>query len=200
MLSSKTTLSQLPQIAYTIAKDKGWWEQKRTKEALVNLVMSEWAEALEGLRMGKICNGRDWDIDVVWEWGEGDFKEYFDREFKGRFITELADIIIRLLDWMGSEDLFFAFSGDFRMDNFYYSDLVGLSNIQQKMSKLRNLINNLDQPTLPHQSPYLLDKIIPIIWLCEDLARGYKCNLKDYILIKMKKNLSRSYKHGGKKF
>ena len=75
MLSSKTKFSQLPQIAYTIAKDKGWWEEKRSKQALVNLVMSEWAEALEGLRMGKICNGRDWDVEVVWEWGEGDFKE-----------------------------------------------------------------------------------------------------------------------------
>ena len=200
MLSSKTFFSELPQIAYTIAKEKGWWEQKRSKQALVNLVMSEWAEALEALRIGKICNGRDWDIDVVWEWGDGDFKEFFDREFKGRFVTELADIIIRLLDWMGSEDLFFAFGGDFKMNDFYYPDIVGIPNIQEKMSKLRNLINNLDQPTLPHQSPYLLDKIIPIIWLCEDLARGYKCNLKDYILIKMKKNTLRSYKHGGKKF
>ena len=132
--------------------------------------------------------------------GDGDFKEYFDREFKGWIVTELADIIIRLLDWMGSEDLFFAFGGDFKMNDFYYPDIVGIPNIQEKMSKLRNLINNLDQPTLPHQSPYLLDKIIPIIWLCEDLARGYKCNLKDYILIKMKKNTLRSYKHGGKKF
>ena len=66
MLSSKTFFSELPQIAYTIAKEKGWWEQKRSKQALVNLVMSEWAEALEALRIGKICNGRDWEIGGRW--------------------------------------------------------------------------------------------------------------------------------------
>lgn len=208
-LTPQTPFSSLPQIAHAIAVQKGWWEGgKREKGELVNLIMSEWAEALEALRGDNIKNERCWELGMVLSWDDGFFDEYFKTEFKGKFITELSDIIIRIFDWMGSKGIEFEFNGEFPAHRYYYPDLCDLSktenkdkNIQQKMSRLRDLINTLDHPQRnPNHSPHLYHKILPIIWLCEDLAKGFGCRLKDYILVKMKRNLSRPYKHGGKKF
>lgn len=193
-LTPHTPLSSLPQLAHQIAKEKGWWESDRSKGELVNLVMSEWAEALEGLRNDKISSDKVFFLDVVLGWDDENFKVFFKEHFKGKFVTELGDIVIRLLDWMGREDLSFGFNGDLEPNNYYFPQLDNCKDIQEKMSLLRNQINSLQT------SPHLTLNIIHIIIICEDLARSCGCELKEYILIKIKKNLSRSYKHGGKKF
>lgn len=69
------------------AVDHGWWEGPRTCGEIIALCHSELSEALEEYRAGR---------GMFWH-GDGGKPE--------GFAVELADCIIRILDWFGKEEL-----------------------------------------------------------------------------------------------
>jgi hypothetical protein len=73
-----TAINILGVIAHTIAKEKGWWHEKRREEGLIALMHSELSEALEALRNGNKPS------KILPKYSEAEL--------------EYADTIIRILD------------------------------------------------------------------------------------------------------
>lgn len=71
-------------IVHTNARDKGWWNEERNDGEAIALMHSELSEALEALRKG---NPQDSKIP-------------FDN-----LTVELADCVIRILDYCGARNL-----------------------------------------------------------------------------------------------
>ena len=86
------TINDLIQTSHNTAKEKGWWDDSnRNVGELLALVHSEISEALEVYRI----KGRD-GLQEIWE------------DEKGKpegFVTELADVIIRIADLCGEFNL-----------------------------------------------------------------------------------------------
>ena len=73
--------------SHYIAKSKGWWDEERGIPELIALMHSELSEALEEYRDGVSLNLR-----------------YEDGKPLG-FTVELADVLIRIFDMAGKDDL-----------------------------------------------------------------------------------------------
>ena len=94
-------LNELAKEAHQIAVDHGWWEKEPSFGDLVALMHSELSEALEEYRA---------DRGMVWHKVE-EIKARYPGESDVKLVSckpegiavELADCIIRILDWMGKE-------------------------------------------------------------------------------------------------
>lgn len=107
-------LNELAKEAHQIAVDHGWWEKEPSFGDLVALMHSELSEALEEYRAGRPmvwhgCMFPDPESQYECEMNEGckqNRETCTARDKKPEGIAvELADCIIRILDWMGKEQM-----------------------------------------------------------------------------------------------
>lgn len=92
------SLNELAKEAHQIAVEHGWWDQEPTFGDLVALMHSELSEALEEYRAGRpMVYFMDVNGFVV-----SDMSERRGEKTEG-IAGELADCIIRILDWAGHE-------------------------------------------------------------------------------------------------
>jgi len=99
----KRTISELQKEIHSIAKEKGFYEERRNIPTRLMLVVSEISEAMEADRSGKRMVKY---IDVVNGWHfVNDFIPYFENHCKDTFEDELADAVIRILDLAESEGI-----------------------------------------------------------------------------------------------
>jgi NTP pyrophosphatase (non-canonical NTP hydrolase) len=79
------TIDQLVKEVHENAKEKGWWDEERSFGDIVALIHSEVSEALEEYRNGRFPD-----------------EIYYDEKGKPCGIpSELADIVIRVMDYCG---------------------------------------------------------------------------------------------------
>jgi NTP pyrophosphatase (non-canonical NTP hydrolase) len=91
-------LNELTKEVHEIAKSKGWWDDgDRNFGEVIALIHSELSEAMEEYRKGKVIDIID---SKLVENGEG----YYIEKPLGIPI-ELADVIIRVLDFCGRHDI-----------------------------------------------------------------------------------------------
>ena len=94
------SLNELAKKAYENAKAKGFHDEKHTDAHWLMLVMCELAEAVEADRCGKRADRKEFERlvgtceDVVWP-------HLFEMYIKDSVEDELADEVIRLLDYIG---------------------------------------------------------------------------------------------------
>lgn len=91
----------LNEFAYEVHKnavEHGWWEEERTFGEIAALIHSELSEALEEYRAKR---------PMLWyeTWRNGKGESFVANEKPEGIAVELADCIIRILDWFGHEEL-----------------------------------------------------------------------------------------------
>ncbi len=85
MASTKSDIPAWQRAIHEVAKEKGWWDEPRNTGEIIALTHSELSEALEGARAGNPPSDK--------------IKAYSSLE------EELADVVIRILDWAEHDGL-----------------------------------------------------------------------------------------------
>lgn len=97
-------LNELAKMAFENAKAKGFHDVKRKDEHFLMLVVCELAEAVEAERSGRRANRKGYER-LVGECEEFVNPALFEMYIKDSVEDELADAVIRLLDFMGMKDV-----------------------------------------------------------------------------------------------
>ena len=106
-------LNELKARAYKIASEHGWHDKEQSDETLLMLIITELAEAVEADRSNKhadVAKFKEWqtfygsfflskEAQVI------RFKEDFEAYIKDSVEDELADVVIRCLDFAGARGL-----------------------------------------------------------------------------------------------
>lgn len=118
MITSKQ-LNRLRDEAYATACNKGFHDGKHSDEHYLMLVITEIAEAVQADRKGLRADRERYDYAV--DRGMcSDMEECFERYIKNSIEDELADIVIRLLDFCGMKGIAF----NSRNDDFGFTRLT----------------------------------------------------------------------------
>jgi len=93
--------NEYAKVIHQNAKDKGFYDKPRNLGETFMLIVSELGEALEAHRKGRFCRIGDWGAwwEVVTE--NNLFDNSFKELIKDTFEDEIADVIIRILDYVG---------------------------------------------------------------------------------------------------
>ena len=95
-----TDFNLLAKKAFENAKEKGFHEKPKTDAHCLMLVACELAEAVEADREGRRSDRRTYNF-LLQEYGEPLEKHLFEMHIKDSVEDELADAVIRLLDFAG---------------------------------------------------------------------------------------------------
>ena len=118
MITSKQ-LNRLRDEAYATACNKGFHDEQKSDEHYLMLVITEIAEAVQADRKGLRADRERYDYAV--DRGMcNDIEECFERYIKNSIEDELADIVIRLLDFCGMKGIAF----NSRNDDFSFTRLT----------------------------------------------------------------------------
>lgn len=174
----------------------GWWEESRSFGEICALIHSELSEALEEYRDGKP------DVYIVGEHGITPITpETWDGEKPEGIAVELADAVIRILDYMGKEGLEYCWEADdlYRdnvrgFDDKDFGDFVALCHSDISDAYIRGFDND-DYKDILSEAAALSVCIRRIEVWCE--AKGL--DLAQIIAIKHQYNKGRPYRHGGKR-
>lgn len=202
-------LNELAKEAHQIAVDHGWWEKEPSFGDLVALMHSELSEALEEYRAGRpmvwhACMTSDDDTPCTKEgcgdWYNGKCELTCLSPKPEGIAVELADCIIRILDWMGKE----------QMD----ADKLMYESTQRVMPEVPKRINNTSFGNCISRW-HLLLSLGYVHWCREpreyaalrialcmaeilDWAGKEGVDMDAIIREKMAYNRTRPYRHGGK--
>lgn len=165
----------------------GWWDKERQLPEIVALIHSELSEALEEYRRGQPLF---WSHEKKVKTFRADKKEYatFVLCKPEGIAVELADAIIRILDYCGKEEF----------------DITDLLNARSAAN------NTYDLPQLVAECHYTISQAFKSckdrgFYLAECISIiAYWCrengvDLDDVIRMKHEYNKHRPYRHGGKK-
>lgn len=101
-----TDLNLLAREVHANAKSKGFWDSRRNRGEIFMLIVAELGEALEAHRKGRFANWADFisrstQINGVRNTEEKAFAYGFEAEIKDTFEDKIADVVIRILDYVG---------------------------------------------------------------------------------------------------
>lgn len=99
MQDQNNTLNNLAAEIHQIAVDHGWWEEERPLPEIIALCHSELSEALEEYRKGRPM-AYVWRPDDYPGYNEDDISKWKTGEKPEGIATELADCLIRILDYL----------------------------------------------------------------------------------------------------
>jgi NTP pyrophosphatase (non-canonical NTP hydrolase) len=164
------------------ATEHGWHEEEKPNAVWMCLVMTEIAEAVEADRKGLNYGLKEMDYKMGNVTDDTAFKKYYLEHVKGSVGEELADVVIRLLDYS-------AIRWPEGRDFLYWEKRVASS-------------------IFPVNAWYLCKEVVgpqymqvsSAIWYVVDWAEDLGIDLAQNIEWKMRYNRMRPYKHGGKAY
>ena len=98
------TLNELVKEIHKNACVHGWWEEERSFSEIVALCHSELSEALEEARNSRPTVYVKADTEDFLVFFETDTEKFGGRKPEGAAV-EMADCLIRILDWFGHEGI-----------------------------------------------------------------------------------------------
>lgn len=193
-----------------MAKEKGWWEKDRSFPEVRMLILSELFEAFEEIRKGTPMIYQIKGSSTLTPFDKG-----FDKSTKPEGLAiEIADVIIRVCDFLGSfdESVLNGISGKFLTENLFEAS----SDIEQMFPrKIRNakteaekmdaivlLMYALDNDIASVESNNVADQLkaacafslmITLSYLYKD-----KFDIAGAVEMKLAYNKTRPHRHGGK--
>jgi len=172
-------------------KEAGWYDELRSDNTLILLIKSELFEAFEAYRKEPKIEalGQSYLHSLLHLSKEIDslFVERFKENVKDSFADELADTVIRLLDFAGYKKLDLIFDEDLEIKEIEITDVL---------TTLVNLDYNLT--AIYHDGLIGGDFILWIIRQIEELAVFYEIGLETHIKLKLAYNKTRGKRHGNK--
>lgn len=176
-------LNKLKNLCHSEAVANGWHEEKREIDDCLTLVDSEMSEALDAFRANKrlvLSVHTLSDLSLDFEKDSSNFVKIFKENIKDTFEDEIADVFIRVLDVCGLlsielDDLkIFASCETFIKDAKHFKKLI---------------VSCYDAPFTKTQAALLLGYTY-------EIARNYKIDLEEHILLKLQYNRTRGKRHG----
>jgi len=173
-------IKELQKEAHNDAKEKGWWEQERSAAEIYALIHSEISEAVECARNGEppVWYFRGQNIEGYPQNGEKPLGE----------LIELADVVIRILDWSQKRNYTLKVSEPFvKDDEFEGFNHLEVYNYFHETLACKNREDN-ERMHLEYFIGQIWSWCIYKQW---DLWKAVRCKM-DY-------NKTRPIRHGGKK-
>jgi len=175
-------LTKLAKQIHETAVEKGWWDQERNKDEMHMLEITELAESVEADREGREAKVQEFHDEIGRysgdDYTEMVFKNEFEIYIKDTVEDELADTVIRCLDYLYWKD----------------RDYINIPNLEREWSDnfAENILFICKQIT--NRRP---EDAVGYLF---DLAEHMDIDIEWHIEQKMKYNDMRSRKHGGKKY
>jgi NTP pyrophosphatase (non-canonical NTP hydrolase) len=186
------TLNELIKTAHADAKAKGWWDEERNTGELLMLIVSECGEALEAHRSGKMGDLLQFDAryperncELSEEASLSLFRNSFEDYIKDSFSDELADIVIRIADFMGYHE-YRSTINDQRWN------VVRNGNVGEALFMVVGMVARDGQRTMQHVC-WSLDSALTEVF---GIAKAHNIDLWRHIELKLAYNRTRPHRHG----
>lgn len=187
---SKEKVQELIKRAYSIAATHGFHEVDRSNAHFLMLVVSEIGEMVEADRKSRRVKLRGDDLDNTLRFN--DFAPTFELFVKDTLEDELADVVIRICDFLGTRHIEPLILEETSTSDDW-ANLWGKDSINEQCYGLTKIITHIDEDTSADDISRLLGA--SLAW-CFDFADFHKFDLLWHVEQKMRYNETRSIRHG----
>ena len=187
---SKEKVQELIKRAYSIAATHGFHEVDRSNAHFLMLVVSEIGEMVEADRKSRRVKLHGDDLDNTLRFN--DFAPTFECFVKDTLEDELADVVIRICDFLGTRHIEPLILEETSTSDDW-ANLWGKDSINEQCYGLTKIITHIDEDTSTDDISRLLGA--SLTW-CFDFADFHKFDLLWHVEQKMRYNETRSIRHG----
>ena len=184
---SKEKVQELIKRAYSIAATHGFHEVDRSNAHFLMLVVSEIGEMVEADRKSRRAFVGD-KLSI----SDETFAEWFESNVKDTLEDELADVVIRICDFLGTRHIEPLILEETSTSDDW-ANLWGKDSINEQCYGLTKIITHIDEDTSADDISSLLGA--SLAW-CFDFADFHKFDLLWHVEQKMRYNETRSIRHG----
>lgn len=184
---SKEKVQELIKRAYSIAATHGFHEVDRSNAHFLMLVVSEIGEMVEADRKSRRAFVGD-KLSI----SDETFAEWFESNVKDTLEDELADVVIRICDFLGTRHIEPLILEETSTSDDW-ANLWGKDSINEQCYGLTKIITRIDEDTSAGDISRLLGA--SLAW-CFDFADFHKFDLLWHVEQKMRYNETRSIRHG----
>ena len=186
MILSIEKMQRFSALAFKIATEHGWHEERLPDINYVGLAITEVSEAVNADRKDKYTKLCPYDLSKEEELDDVAFQAFYEKELKDTVESELADAVIRLLDYA------YLKWGD-QMDWIRRADKVHLPDA--KASFIETFTFLVQQVIGPD-----MWQVVDAVQFIYEWADILEFDLDNHIEWKCRFNSLRPYKHGNKKY
>lgn len=184
--------------AFDNAVKHGWHEEENSNAHWLIMACTEVSEAVQADSKGRYMNDLDKEgLNAVLtkEDAKKSFNKYYSDTIEGKVESELADVCIRLFDFMGVRNL------EINSDIYTFDEevlyLKQQSFTENAMLVTRNIITCNIAVTTNDMLAILLQSVIASIF---SWSESLEIDLVQHINLKMRYNERRSYRHGNRRY
>lgn len=182
--------------AFENAKKHGWHEEEKSDKHWFIMIGTEIAEAVQADRKGRWFDEltkSGLECVLANDHHGGLVEKFYEDNIEGTVESELADICIRIFDFMGVKGYEISQAIICKEENI---NLIQKDSFTENAFKVANIFFDDFCMKKEHQQLYIE---LALIFLFE-WAEAMGVNLQQQIELKMRYNESREYMHGGKKY
>lgn len=195
MIIEAKQINEWTERAYKNAVKHGWHEEQKSTSHWLMMIITEVAEAVQADRKDLWMDNLDksgLECVLANDHQGGLVEDFYERNIEGKVESELADICIRMFDFMGVNR--FTVKENILNQPSAYTDLSFTGIAFCVTERISDIINNMyDRETFLSSILYALNSVF-------EWSEALNIDLIQHINLKMRYNESREYHHGNKKY